>query len=351
MSTETIKDKKLANVLQKAVEFENTKAKQKSCFYCGEKFGIEKNFDLARTEEIPDEWTCSKGHTITSRGWEWHDVASNYSQVRKLLAMDLVKIKYKSNKHTDYCLSNRKQAIEILNNSTKPKNFQITNSHTELFSDIIGHDDIKKIIGRTLLTPKPSHLLLVGPPASAKTMFQIELESMMPDAFFVDGANLTGPGLVDLLFDNDVRYLIIDEIEEMKREDLGVLTSFMQTGRLYETKYMRTRTKEMNVSIIGSCNDTSKISQKLVSRFLCVHFQEYRYEEFASICASLLGREGIVPILSDKISKMVWNDIKSRDIRDALKISYLVKNEEDLKWVLEMFQSGILASQNSHLIH
>lgn len=340
MVTEIIKDKELLKVLQMAIEFENTKGKQKSCFHCGEEFQIQKNFGSEK--EIPDQWTCSKGHVVTSIGWEWHDVAQSYHQVQKLLSMGLVKIKYKSNKHTDYSLSDRKNTIDIINGSTRPKDSTMPISQAELFSDIVGHDDIKKVIGRAILSPKPRHLLLVGPPASAKTMFQLEIESMIPDAFFVDGANLTGPGLVDLLFDNYVKFLIIDEIEEMGKDDLGVLTSFMQTGRLYETKYLRTRTKEVSTSIIGSCNNTSKLSQKLLSRFLCIHFQEYSYEEFAQICISLLVKEGITSNLAERIADLVWNNIKSRDIRDALKMSSIVRDENDLKWVSDMIQKGIL---------
>jgi hypothetical protein len=351
MVTEVIEDKKLLQVLQNAIEFEETKGKQKSCYHCGEEFQIQTDTEPAKTGEIPDQWTCSKGHNVASIGWEWHDVTDNYHLVQRLLRLGLAKINLKTNKHTHYHLADRSHANVIIRESNqskaRPAPVNKTQSLPDLFSNIVGHDQIKRLVGRTILSEKPVHLLLVGPPASAKTMFQLELESMMPDAYFVDGSNLTAAGLVELLFENDIRFLLIDEIEEIDRADLGILASFMQTGRLTETKYGRTRTKEMNISIIGSCNDTSRFSKKLLSRFLCVYFTEYSYNEFIQICRSILVQRGTEPLLAEKIADLVWNQIKSRDIRDAIKISCLVKNEDDLKWILEMLQKGILVSHHN----
>ena len=43
-----------------------------------------------------------------------------------------------------------------------------------LFESIIGYEDIKKIFKMSLISDKPVHILLVGPPASAKTLFMLE---------------------------------------------------------------------------------------------------------------------------------------------------------------------------------
>jgi hypothetical protein len=39
----------------------------------------------------------------------------------------------------------------------------------KIFEDIVGYDDIKKVFRMALKSDEPIHILLVGPPASAKT--------------------------------------------------------------------------------------------------------------------------------------------------------------------------------------
>ena len=46
----------------------------------------------------------------------------------------------------------------------------------KIFEDVVGYDDIKKVFRMALKSDEPIHVLLVGPPASAKTMF---LEALM----------------------------------------------------------------------------------------------------------------------------------------------------------------------------
>jgi predicted ATPase with chaperone activity len=43
------------------------------------------------------------------------------------------------------------------------------------FEEIVGHDDIKQIFAKALHSKRPVHLLLVGSPGSAKTMFLTEI--------------------------------------------------------------------------------------------------------------------------------------------------------------------------------
>ena len=46
---------------------------------------------------------------------------------------------------------------------------------SQLFSNIVGYEDIKKLFQLSLYSrERPVHILLVGPPASAKTLFMLE---------------------------------------------------------------------------------------------------------------------------------------------------------------------------------
>ncbi len=54
---------------------------------------------------------------------------------------------------------------EIKKSSSKPY---------ELFDNIVGYNDVKKLFNLSLSSERPVHILLVGPPASAKTLFMLE---------------------------------------------------------------------------------------------------------------------------------------------------------------------------------
>ncbi|MGI0046585.1 MAG: hypothetical protein ACREBB_05285 [Nitrosotalea sp.] len=340
MVTEVIEDQDLLDVLRNAIEFETTKGKQKSCFYCGEKFQIQKNTDLTKNDDIPDEWTCSKGHTIASTGWVWHEVSNSYLHIQRLLRLGLVKIKYKSNKHTEYRLVNREYISNLLKRSLELKCAKEPSEELvipdDLFADVVGYHEVKELLNRVISSQSPVHVLLVGPPASAKTLFQMEMEKL-PGAFFLDGANITRAGLTDFLFSYDIRYLVIDEMEEMNQKDLAALFSFMQTSQLSETKFGRTRTKDMKTWIIGSCNNLSGFSRKLLSRFLRVRFRQYEYEQFSEICKFILQKKGLTLELAEKIANLVWSELESKDVRDVVKIASLVKDEKDFDWIKEIY--------------
>jgi hypothetical protein len=344
LSTEIIEDRDMLDALRRAIVFENGPAKQISCYYCGERHGPLQLEDTTFRSEVPDEWTCSKGHVMTSRGWEWSDVANMYQIAHRMIRLGICKIVSKSNKHTYYRLTDRQRATNLVKNSEKhfrgellpvqPKTEDLPN---DLFDNIVGYEDVKRLMKKVVVADTPIHLLLIGPPASAKTMFQMELEKL-PGSYFTDGANVSKAGLNDILFNNEIRYLLIDEMEEMEDKDVAGLVSFMQTGRLSETKFGRSRIKHSKTWVFGSCNTTERFSQKLLSRFLKLEFSLYSYDQFMEIVIRTLGktRPGMTRTTAEKIGSAVWNKLGTKDMRDVVKIASLVDdNEKDLDFVIE----------------
>jgi hypothetical protein len=71
----------------------------------------------------------------------------------------------------------------------------LTSSREDGFlDDIIGHEDIKRLFSLALRSEEPTHILLSGPPASAKTMFLLSLRRHLKDSYFIDGGNTTKAG-------------------------------------------------------------------------------------------------------------------------------------------------------------
>src|ERR1051325_11725070 len=65
-----------------------------------------------------------------------------------------------------------------------------------VFSKIEGLDDIKEMLLRALESPERAHTLLTGPPASAKSLFMLQIEKYMSSkVYFAEGSSTTKAGL------------------------------------------------------------------------------------------------------------------------------------------------------------
>jgi hypothetical protein len=70
------------------------------------------------------------------------------------------------------------------------------------FEDVMGYNDIKKLIGMSINAYEPVHTLFSGPPTSAKTFFMKCLMIKLKNSCFTDGGNSTKAGMLDYIFDN-----------------------------------------------------------------------------------------------------------------------------------------------------
>lgn len=205
-----------------------------------------------------------------------------------------------------------------------------TKPREDVFDDIIGHENIKRLFGLALGSQGPNHMLLSGPPASAKTMFLLSLRQRLKDSFFVDGGNATKAGIIDYLFKNRAPYLLIDEIDKMSPRDQTFLLNLMETGIVTETKYGRTREAKIKTSVFATCNDPRKLSAPLKSRFFIVDLEPYTYEQFYEITVHLLDKD-----FARVVADSVWNT--SRNLRDCVRIRKLARSGEDVIFLIEKF--------------
>jgi Holliday junction DNA helicase RuvB len=207
-----------------------------------------------------------------------------------------------------------------------------------LFESIVGYSDVKRLFQLSLSSEKPVHLLLVGPPASAKTLFMVEC-MRLERSYFTLGSHSTKSGMIDYLFDKRPRYLIVDEIEHMPMKDQTALLSLMEAGILAETKFQKTRNTHLKTWVFASSNATDRMLTPLLSRFVVLHFKQYSFSSFQEVCAHILGREGVTPDVATAIAEAVWSKLKSKDIRDCIKIGRLAKTKEDVEWITQTLRA------------
>jgi len=114
--------------------------------------------------------------------WGLLDIPADWHVVRKLMFAGIVERPAKK----WYILKDReyaKKALEEYEEKIKERQQKAVELTTQelpedLFDVIEGYDDIKKFIKMALTADKPVHVLLCGPPGTAKTLFLMELERL-----------------------------------------------------------------------------------------------------------------------------------------------------------------------------
>ena len=86
----------------------------------------------------------------------------------------------------------------------------------ELFSSISGYDDIKNIINRVLSSEENFNLLLIGPPASCKTQFLMEIMKINggKNCVYFDATNTTNR-IFQVLEEEKPEIILLDELDKL----------------------------------------------------------------------------------------------------------------------------------------
>ena len=205
-----------------------------------------------------------------------------------------------------------------------------------LFDKIYGHDDTQKLFRMALESNHTCSILLTGPPASAKTLF---LQSLMKlkDSHFIDCSSASKSGIVDYIFENKPKYLLLDELDKLSRKDQTFLLNLMETGLVSEIKHNKTRRLTTKTSVYATSNDVENITIPLQSRFFIVRLEPYTYEQFYGVTVRLLTSHhyNVDEEIARTTADAVWKT--SKNIRDSIKIARMAKAVEDVKWLVQSF--------------
>src|SRR5919109_3616773 len=202
------------------------------------------------------------------------------------------------------------------------------------FEYIIGYHDVKRFLKMSMNADEPVHILLVGPAASAKTMF-IKSLMKLDNSYFTDGGNSTKAGMLEYIFDNKPTYLLIDEIDKMSTKDQTFLLNLMETGIVSETKHGKTRTEVLKTWVIATSNNILNVISPLKSRFFIIELEPYNYEQFCQITVSLLiNQHKVKKEIPNATAYVVWNKMRSRNVRDCVRIGRMAKSIEDINFIV-----------------
>ena len=259
-------------------------------------------------------------------GWSWRHVRIWPATLSRLFKDGYLDNVFRSNSFTGYKLNEKAKALLLANQqeaSAEPQSEPLVELGDDLFSDIIGHEEVKELLTATLLAEKPVHVMLTGPPALAKTLFLWDIEQTFGEqAIWLVGSATSKAGLWDLVAEREPRILLIDEMDKMNAVDMAALLTMMEGGRLVRAKRGRELDIHNPLKVIAASNRMEKLSPELRSRFAIRKLNPYSRSEFLTVVKGVLVRkESLTSELAEEIAKKL--DGRSQDVRDAIRIARL----------------------------
>jgi Holliday junction DNA helicase RuvB len=303
---------------------------------------VDTNADIAlvgqlveATTEFP-HWADALAHMVEyekehefsgpMEGWEWYQVITQPGIINQLIVRGLVRVVYNSRKYTQYrltSLSDTEEALEMLRDVSKPTGGGTPPDVGSLFSLVVGHDRAKLVLSSALLAAEPVHVLLYGPPGSAKSLLVGDV-ARLPDAESYVGATTTKSGLVGLLVQKRPRYLILDELDKMNNSDMTPLLNLMEGGVVSVLQHKRQQRVTMDTRVFATANDLDRIPPPIRSRMAKVEIPAYAPPEFIEVArAILVQREGLGPQQAQLVATEVVR--YTLDVRDAVRVGRMVK--------------------------
>ena len=261
-------------------------------------------------------------------GFEWFEVHANPQTLKKMVTSKVLNITFSSHSATHYKIADPHLVREAIEAISEPAPLVEREIPSDLFDSIVGYPDVKTLARYALEAEKAAHLLLSGPPASAKTMFLLELRRL-PQSYYALATTLTAAGLADILFVYEPRFILIDEVERLSPEHIGVLNSLMATGIVSETKHGKTRELELDTRVFAAGIRVEKLPQDLLSRFTKLHFAPYSEQEFIEVTQRVLTtRESTSLDNAEFIARELWRlHGQDADVRQAVQIARLSRGD------------------------
>jgi Holliday junction DNA helicase RuvB len=152
----------------------------------------------------------------------------------------------------------------------------------------------------------------------------------LPGAIFITGGTTTKVGLRDILLDKKPRFLIIDELDKISNpDDVSVLLTLMESGRVIVTKHKEHREERMKTWVFAAANTTSRMPPELLDRFQRFYLRPYDDETLKRVIVKCLTtREKVDKSLAEYIADKVV--AINGSVRDAIRLARLATTKEEV---------------------
>src|SRR5262249_15846942 len=133
------------------------------------------------------------------------------------------------------------------------------------FSSISGYDDVKNIINRVLSSEENFNLLLVGPPASSKTQFLMEImKAREGKTVYFDATNTTNR-ILQVLKEEKPEIVLLDKLNKLPRNFAEKLLNFLETVRVKdEQKELQMDFELKGCKVFATVNEIIRLSKQAI---------------------------------------------------------------------------------------
>lgn len=264
-------------------------------------------------------------------GFTWADVRGRAAHLNELIIDGVLEESYRSNSCTNYRLMDPEAVRAALADPVADRHLTpepYTAVPADLFAVIEGHEALKNLLRLAVASPRPVHVLIEGPAATAKSMFLSELARLQPSRYLLGGTT-SRAGLTEYLLAERPRFLIVDEIDKMGRYDVAALLSVMESGIVSRLVRRDDQMRRVHVWVFAGANRIAHMRPELLSRFWHARLAPYSEEEFRRVVVSvLMKREGVDAEMAHYIANQVAT--RSHDPRDAVRVARLSTAKADI---------------------
>jgi len=264
---------------------------------------------------------------LCSYGFEWSDVGVPAWLLKQLVEIGVLRVTLQTNKHTMYNLAVDLQKLEEFLSMFSTPATEKTELPTDFLGVVEGYDDLKAVIKRIVVNQEPIHVLLYGPPSTAKSLMLMEIERL-PSSVFITMGTATKAGIRDVLLARRPRYLIIDEIDKLRSEDdISILLTLMESQRLVVSLHKLRIDVPMRVWVFAAANRINKLPRELLDRFWVFQLKPYTKEEYLRVVSNVLvKRYGKDPELAKYIAEKVSE--YSLSVREAVRYAKICNDKQ-----------------------
>ncbi len=267
-------------------------------------------------------------------GWRWQEVRAQPGVLQQALLADLIRVGFQSRSQTCYLVQDPSRMGEALAAysrapaSPAPAADDTANPRLPegAFDVIVGHDDLKELVRRSLSSPRPVHVLLAGPPGTAKTLFLADV-AQVPGARYALGGATSRAGLLDyLLAQPGCRVLVYDELDKASATDQAALLSIMESGLVSRLKHGKAESERRQIWVVAGANRIDHMPQELLSRFAISEIAPYSAREFERVVEGVLTqREQVDPEVAREIARRLSGF--THDVRTAVRAARLCQGD------------------------
>jgi KaiC/GvpD/RAD55 family RecA-like ATPase len=353
MSTEELRYcKSCGSVLLKYVDFDNTNNKNTDiCCNCSKTEPTDKNIVNA-TPYIFDKYGIRDNDAQTNITNTTSDKITNlYFKANGKPSSINVQLQY--NKQLPNEIKQiLNQEIEFkppsINEQAATPIKRITGKIIIDWTPVIGYQDIKNILDAVInnTTKKKTHTLIAGAPGTSKTVFLKTIETSLRkqgiNVHYLDATTLSSSGVIQYMFDNEIQFCLLDELDKLEKEHQKVFLNLLESGILQETKFgigknknERIRKKDCkDIIVIATANYIEKIIKPLKTRFLPLNIHAYTKQQFYDIGVQLLTQQyNKSKDISYYIVDQIWNiyaikQNKPPNLRQAVQVATLTTNDK-----------------------